>query len=197
MKHGDEAYRIFRELLREQRRFVAAVELFDEKCKENNQLIEKSDWYQREHKWLLEYYNDNKNEKTRLFNENVELKKENEAFKARNAKLEQALEKRTMENVLGTHRLVNGTQYGEWASFINGHSKSLEDALYRVVHQLLCHVKKFGMPDELDWVVKAEKDAPEVYGPLGYRPDIIRPDNDASVGWKAYYKNGPARPAGQ
>ena len=152
MKHGSEAYRIFRELTKVRKTL----------------------------QWSTGRY--------------LDEHAENEHLKARNLKLEQALERRTMENVLGTHRLVNrekdGTQYGEWASFIDGHSRSLEDALYRTVHQLLYHVKKFGMPDELDLVVKTERDNPD-----GYRPDMTRPDNDASVGWKAWYKK--ARPAGQ
>ena len=164
MKHGSEAYKVFKELLWFRKRYIDMFGV----C-----MTSAADKY--------------------------ELKKENEQLKARNLKLEQALERRTMENVLGTHRLVNGekdgTQYGEWASFIDGHSRSLEDALYRAVNQLLCHTMKYGMPDELDWVVKAEKDNPEAYGPLGYRPDMTRPDNDASVGWKAWYKK--ARPAGQ
>ena len=100
-------------------------------------------------------------------------------------------------------------QYGDWYSYKQGDPKSFFEALTRVTETLINFVAKYGKLENVQWIINADR--------LMYRPNELRPDHDASIGWKGDYRtelkdeplllkegvcppvsgSSPARPAGQ
>ena len=213
MKHGDEAYRVFRELLQARRRINHMFGMIKSiRCLESD--LEA----------LHKAHNDACDENRKLWEENRELKEKIAAllrapkettepancgsvpFVSANKEevfygaprgygMKEALKKiadythSTIENETSTEK-----QYGEWWSFKESEPETLHYAINHITKYLVDLVAKNGVPDEIEWIIRLAS-TDNILDPIDKPNREIYPYHDSTIGWKVCYNK--ARPAGQ